>query len=63
MSMRGKYRYFTKKYNRFKADKNRNYKADKKLLNICILWNVNKLYNLLLNTNYDKIKKRGGRDS
>ena len=29
MSLRGKYGYFTKKYNRFKADKNRNYKADK----------------------------------
>ena len=29
MSLRGKYGYFTKDYNRFKADKNRNYKADK----------------------------------
>ncbi len=31
MSLRGKYGYFTKKYNRFKADKteNRNYKADR----------------------------------
>jgi len=31
MSMRGKYNYFTKEYNRFKADKseNRNYKASK----------------------------------
>jgi len=29
MSLRGKYGYFTKKYNRFKADKNRNYKAEK----------------------------------
>ena len=29
MSLRGKYGYFTKKYSRFKADKNRNYKADK----------------------------------
>lgn len=31
MSLRGKYNYFTKKYNRFKADKseNRNYRADK----------------------------------
>ena len=31
MSLRGKYGYFTKKYNRFKADKteNRNHKADK----------------------------------
>ena len=31
MSLRGKYGYFTKKYNRFKADKseNRNYKANK----------------------------------
>ena len=29
MSLRGKYGYFTKKYNRFKADKNRSYKADK----------------------------------
>lgn len=31
MSLRGKYGYFTKEYNRFKADKseNRNYKADK----------------------------------
>jgi len=29
MSLRGKYGNFTKKYNRFKADKNRNYKANK----------------------------------
>ena len=29
MSLRGKYGYFTKNYNRFKADKNRNYKSDK----------------------------------
>jgi len=31
MSLRGKYGYFTKEYNRFKADKteNRNHKADK----------------------------------
>ncbi len=29
MSMRGEYGHFTKEYNRFKADKNRNYKADK----------------------------------
>jgi len=29
MSLRGKYGYFTKGYNRFKADKNRKYKADK----------------------------------
>jgi len=29
MSLRGEYGYFTKDYNRFKADKNRNYKADK----------------------------------
>jgi len=33
MSLRGKYGYFTKEYNRFKADKseNRNYKANKTL--------------------------------
>ena len=29
MSLRGEYGYFTKNYNRFKADKNRNYKASK----------------------------------
>jgi len=29
MSLRGKYGYFTKHYNRFKADRNRNYKASK----------------------------------
>ena len=29
MSLRGKYGYFTKDYNRFKADRNRNYKASK----------------------------------
>ena len=29
MSLRGNYGHFTKKYNRFKADKNRKYKADK----------------------------------
>ena len=31
MSLRGKYGYFTKEYNRFKADKseNRNFKANK----------------------------------
>jgi len=29
MSLRGKYGYFTKDYNRFKVDNNRNYKADK----------------------------------
>ena len=29
MSLRGEYGYFTKEYNRFKADKNRKYKADK----------------------------------
>lgn len=29
MSLRGEYGYFTKDYNRFKADKNRNYKASK----------------------------------
>jgi len=29
MSLRGEYGHFTKKYIRFKADKNRNYKANK----------------------------------
>jgi len=29
MSTRGKYGFFTKEYSRFKADKNREYKAEK----------------------------------
>lgn len=31
MSLRGRYGYFTKSYGRFKADKNRNYNADRTL--------------------------------